>query len=72
MCTMNVEQRERLIALINNPPAGSKIAEAKEYGIDLTLLAEILAMTPTERIRALDRAQPLLEELSKAAKRVPK
>lgn len=69
---MNAEQRERLIELINNPPPGSKIAEAKGYGIDLTLLVETLAMTPTERVRELDRAQPLLEELGRAAKRVPK
>ena len=69
---MNAEKRDRLIELINDSPPGSKIAEAKDYGIDLTLLAETLAMTPTERVRALDRAQPLLEELSKAAKHVPK
>jgi hypothetical protein len=67
---MDAEERERLIELINNPPPGSKIAEAKEYGIDLTLLVETLAMTPTERVRALDQAQPFLHELSKAAKRV--
>lgn len=65
---MNAREREHLINLINDPPPGSKIAEAKEYGVDLTLLVENLEMTPTERLRALDRAQPLLDELHKAGR----
>lgn len=65
---MSPTERERLIALINDPPPGSKIAEAKRYGIDLTLLVESLEMTPTERLRALDRAQPFLDELRRAGK----
>ena len=63
---MTTAERDRLIELISNPPPGSKIAEAKAYGIDLTLLIDTLALTPTERLRALDRAQPFLSELRRA------
>jgi cyclohexa-1,5-dienecarbonyl-CoA hydratase len=37
------------LGFIAEPAPGSKLAAAKEYGIDLTLLAEILELTPTER-----------------------
>ena len=39
-----------------NPRPGSKIAAAKEFGIDLTLLAENLKLTPSQRIKANDAA----------------
>jgi hypothetical protein len=34
---------------LRNPRPGSKIAAAKEYGIDLTLLIENLRLTAAER-----------------------
>ena len=46
---MTPKQRKLAYELITNPPPGSAIAAAKEYGIDLTLLVENLALTPTER-----------------------
>jgi hypothetical protein len=58
----------RAQALVVAPPTGSKLAAAKEYGIDLTLLLESLFKSPTERIRELERAQRFLEELRSAAK----
>jgi hypothetical protein len=51
------------IALIANPPAGSKLAAAKEYGVDLTLLVENLQLTTTERIRKLQSAAEFLEKV---------
>jgi hypothetical protein len=64
---MNAEERERLIELINNPPPGSKLAAAREYGIDLTLFLHSLELSPGERLQELDAAQPFLEELRRAA-----
>jgi len=58
----------RLTGLIAEPPPGSRLAAAKEYGIDLTLLVESLQLTPTERLRQLAKAQPLMEELRRARK----
>jgi hypothetical protein len=57
---MTPEQHKLAWELINNPPAGSKLAEAKEYGIDLTLLVSNLSRTPTERAeRLVDGAETL-------------
>ncbi|MGH7785095.1 MAG: hypothetical protein ACREO5_14805 [Candidatus Binatia bacterium] len=39
-----------------NPRPGSKIAAARDYGIDLTLLVENLRLTPAQRLRANDQA----------------
>lgn len=39
-----------------NPKPGSKVASAKEYGIDLTLLVENLKLTPTERVLKMQKA----------------
>ena len=39
-----------------NPRPGSKIAEARDYGIDLTMLAENLRYSPAERIKRNDQA----------------
>ena len=34
---MTREEHERLYALVQNPPQGSKMEAAKVYGVDLTL-----------------------------------
>ncbi len=39
-----------------NPRPGSKIAEARDYGIDLTQLVENLRYSPAERIKRNDQA----------------
>ena len=65
---MTAEEKNRLIELITDPPPGSKLAAAKEYGIDLTLLVENLCMTPTGRLRNLQGAARFMEELRRAGK----
>jgi hypothetical protein len=60
---MTPKQRKLAYELITNPPPGSDIAAAKEYGIDLTLLVENLALTPTERALKLDQSARSLEIL---------
>ncbi|MFN6963771.1 MAG: hypothetical protein ACK4S4_08400 [Pyrinomonadaceae bacterium] len=47
---------QRAIQRLLHPAKGGKIAEAREYGIDLTQIAENLRMSPAERIRANDEA----------------
>jgi len=49
---------------------GSKIAAAKDFGIDLTLLARRLELTPTERLQELAQAQAFVQKLQ-AAKKTP-
>lgn len=47
------KQEQLVLKLIAAPPPGSKLAAAKEYGIDLTLLLDELRSTPAERLRRL-------------------
>ena len=54
-----------------NPRSGSKIAEARDFGIDLTLVAARLRKTPQERIDDLQASMRFLAELDEARKRGP-
>ena len=67
---MTREEHERLFELFNNPPQGSKIAAAKEFGIDLTLTLRRLTMTPTERLEEMEGALAFVEDLRKAAEQL--
>ncbi len=64
-----MRQLDRAIELITNPPSGSKLAAAKEFGVDLTLLIENLALSPTERLQRLCAAEGFYEALRKAGAR---
>src|SRR6266849_153326 len=50
---MTEDQEKFALHLINNPPPGSELAKAKEYGVDLTLFISTLRRSPTERARSL-------------------
>ncbi len=47
-----------------NPPPGSKVAAAKEFGVNLEALIENLKLTPTERLEKLQRKMRIQHELS--------
>ena len=66
--SMTSKERDTLIRLISSPPPGSKIAAAKEFGIDLTLLVRTLEMSPTERLQQLTAVQAFFQELRSAMK----
>lgn len=51
-----------------NPTPGSKIAEAAEFGIDLTLTVAQLRKTPQERIDDLQAAMKFNTDLRNARK----
>jgi hypothetical protein len=63
------DQFERAAAKLRNPGPGSRIAAAKEFGIDLSLLVEQLRLTPTERGARLQEASRVLEPLRGIARR---
>ncbi|MGC2742865.1 MAG: hypothetical protein WA672_06740 [Candidatus Angelobacter sp.] len=63
---MTREEHERLYALVQNPPRGSKMEAAKIYGVDLTLNLESLTRTPAERVREMEAALQFAEELRRA------
>ena len=54
-----------------NPRPGSKIAEARDFGIDLTLIAERLRQSPQERIDGLQEGMKFLAELERARAKGP-
>ena len=56
---------------LRHPAPGSRIAAAREYGIDLTLLMEQLRLTPAERARKLDSSSTALEGVRGIARRRP-
>jgi len=58
---MTQEQEKLALDLINNPPPGSELAKAKEFGVDLTLFISTLNRTPTERARALSAGARLFK-----------
>lgn len=58
------EQRlERIGVLFRNPRPGSKVAAAKEFGIDLSLLFRWLKLSPQERIEEARNRMIFLEEV---------
>lgn len=38
-------------SFLQRPPAGSKVAQAKDYGVDLNRLSRVLVQSPQERYR---------------------
>lgn len=68
---MTPEQRKLAHELITNPPPGSKLAEAKEWGVDLTLLCANLERTPTERARSFASIVHFFNSFRDAARKSP-
>ena len=52
-----------------NPTPGSKIAAARDFGIDLTLLVRNLKLSPEERLRNNEQAVNGLNMLTEAMRR---
>jgi hypothetical protein len=67
---MTPQARKKALDLVTNPPPGSKLAAAKAYGIDLTLLLENLALSPSERLDWLSSASDAVGELAQAGQRL--
>ncbi len=66
---MTPKQRKLAYELITNPPPGSKLAKAKEWGVDLTLLYANLLRTPTERAQSFASAARFFEILRAGKKK---
>jgi hypothetical protein len=63
---MTPEEQNRLFMLIANPPPGSKIEAARDFGVDLTLLVNNLKLTPDQRVRKMESAMRFAEQLREA------
>lgn len=62
---MKRSREEKLL----KPKPGSKIAEARDYGIDLTQLVENLRLTPAQRIKKNDDAVNSILKFEEAMRR---
>lgn len=58
--------------LLLNPPPGSRIAAARDFGIDLTILVENLRLTPAQRVKNNDAAVNDLLKFEEAMRRAKK
>ncbi len=63
---LSEERLEKIRQLIINPRPGSKVAAAKEFGIDLSLTFGQLRKTPQQRLDDLQSAMRGLEEFARA------
>jgi hypothetical protein len=63
------EEYRELFALIQDPPPGSAIAAAKEFGVDLYATLENLRRTPEERIRRASEGLEFAEQLREAGRK---
>lgn len=66
METLSEERLEKIRQLIMNPRPGSKVAAAKDFGIDLTLTFGQLRKSPQERIDDLQSLMRDFEEIARA------
>lgn len=59
----------RIRKLIENPPPGSAMAKAKEFGVDLYSILENLKLTPAERFRRADANRMFAQQLREAGRK---
>jgi hypothetical protein len=67
---MNLAEQKLLFELVKNPPKGSKIEAAKEFGVDLTLNLRLLRLSPAERVQEMEDALNFAEQLREAVRRL--
>ncbi|HEY0461245.1 MAG TPA: hypothetical protein VGC97_19065 [Pyrinomonadaceae bacterium] len=66
---LSEKRLEKIRQLIMNPRPGSKVAAAKEFGIDLTLTLGQLKKTPQERVEYAQSAMRSLEQFRQEVKK---
>jgi len=62
---LSEERLKKIEELFRNPPPNSKTAEAKAFGVDLTLLFRWLKLSPQERIEEARNRMIFLEEVKR-------
>lgn len=67
---MTRDTETKLRELIDHPPAGSAIAEAKEFGVDLYGILENLKLTPVERFRRAAEETAFVQRLRENIEKV--
>ncbi|MFN7923637.1 MAG: hypothetical protein U0Q16_26280 [Bryobacteraceae bacterium] len=63
------DRLSRAIERLRNPAPGSKIAAARDFGVDLTLLIEQIQLSPAERARRMHELAQAAESARGGARR---
>ena len=58
---MTRDQEKAVLDLVTNPPPGSELAKAKEFGVDLILFFSTLRRTPTKHARSLSEGARIFQ-----------
>lgn len=66
------EQLARVRHRLLHPAPESRIEAARKYGIDLTLVAAQLSLSPADRVRTMHDACAAAEQARGAARRIAK
>ena len=59
----------RALDRLQNPIAGGKVAAARDFGVDLTLLVEQIKLSPAERARRMHALAQTAEAMRGAARK---
>ncbi len=66
---LSPEELARAEERLLNPAPGSRIAAARDYGVDMTMLVEQLRLTPAERAARLERAAKAMAQVRGIARK---
>ncbi len=62
---LSEERLKKIEELFRNPPSNSKTAEAREFGVDLSLLFRWIKLSPQERVEEARSKMIFLDEVKK-------
>lgn len=62
---LSEERLKKIEKIFRNPPPDSKTAEARDFGVDLSLLFRWLKLSPQERIEEARKRMIFLEEVKR-------
>jgi hypothetical protein len=65
--TLTPEELAVAEARLRDPAPGGRIAAARDFGIDLTLIVQQLRLSPTERARQMEEYAQVVETIRGAA-----
>ncbi len=62
---LSQKRLKKIEELFRNPPSNSKTAEAREFGVDLSLLFRWIKLSPQERVEEARSKMIFLDEVKK-------
>jgi hypothetical protein len=66
---LSEKRLKKIEELFRNPPPNSKTAEARDFGVDFSLLFENLKLSPQERLAKAEEAMYFFEDIDRQSKK---